>query len=259
MKVYFLLYLLLFATNVQAELEAGLGLGIMRIPHYLGSNESETYVLPIPYIRYRSENLNIDRNFVQQKLFQHGKWSMELSISGTVPVDNDKSSARKGMDDLDFIGELGPSLQYHFDGDRLSDDALYLSMPIRSAISTDFTQASFRGYTFNPRLIWRKSYQYEDFLIRSQVSSGLRFASYHMHEYIYGVDAQFETPQRDQYYVGSGYGGLTLSYNSSVKFEGYMLAGFVRYANIAGASFEGSPLVQQNLSILVGGAWIYLF
>jgi hypothetical protein len=38
-----------------------------------------------------------------------------------------------------------------------------------------------------------------------------------------------------------------------------MLAGFVRYANIAGARFEDSPLVRQQSSLLFGGAWIHLF
>jgi outer membrane protein len=259
MKFITLFCLLLLATVSHAELETGLGITVVKVPHYLGSDESEVYVLPVPYIRYQSENLNIDRNFIQQKLFQRGKWSIEISLSGAVPVDNEKSSARKGMDDLDFIGEIGPALQYHFSGDRLNNNALYLSMPIRGAISTDFTQASYRGYSFNPRLFWRKAYQYEDMLVRSQVSAGMRSASSHMHDYIYGVDARFSNDERKQYSGSAGYGGLTTSYNVSVLFDDYMLAGFIRYANVRGASFEDSPLVRQRSSYLFGGAWIHLF
>jgi outer membrane scaffolding protein for murein synthesis (MipA/OmpV family) len=259
MKSIFLLFLLLLAVKSHADLETGIGLSAVQVPHYLGSSESEVYVLPVPYIRYQSETLNIDRNFIQQKLFQQGNWSIEISLSGAVPVDNEKSSAREGMDDLDFIGELGPALQYHFNGDRLSDNALYLSLPVRGAISTDFTQASYRGYTFNPRLIWRKAYQLESSLVRSQLSGGLRSASSHMHDYIYGVDDKFKNEGRKQYTGNAGYGGFTASYNASILFDDYMLAGFIRYANISGASFEGSPLVQQNTSLLFGIAWIHLF
>jgi len=242
-----------------AELETGLGISAVHVPHYLGSEDAEIYVVPVPYIRYRSENLNIDRNFIQQKLFHRGQWSIELSLSGAVPVDNDKSAAREGMDDLDFIGEMGPALQYHFRGDRLSENALYFSAPVRGAISTDLTHARYRGYTFNPRLIWRRSYQYDDMQVRSQVSSGLRFASAHMHDYIYGVDERFKTDERESYDAASGYGGITLSFSSSLLFDDYMLAGFIRYANIAGATFVDSPLVKQSSSILFGGAWVHLF
>ena len=259
MKPIYLLCLLLLATVSHAELETGLGITAVNVPHYLGSDESEVYVLPVPYIRYQSESLNIDRNFIQQKLFQRGDWSIEVSLSGAVPVDNEKSSARKGMDDLDFIGEMGPALQYHFSGDRLSNDALYLSMPIRGAISTDFSQVSYRGYSFNPRLFWRKGNQYDDMLVRSQISAGIRFASSHLHDYIYGVDARFSNNEREQYTGSAGYGGLTASYNVSALFDGYMLAGFIRYANVSGASFEDSPLVRQSSSYLFGGAWIHLF
>jgi outer membrane scaffolding protein for murein synthesis (MipA/OmpV family) len=259
MKTISLVCLLLLAVMSHAELEAGLGLSAVSVPHYLGSDESEVYVLPVPYIRYQSETLNIDRDLVQQKLFQSGKWSIEISFSGAVPVDNEKSSAREGMDDLDFIGEMGPALQYHFSGDRLSGDALYLSMPVRGAISTDFTQADYRGYSFNPRLIWRKAYQYDDRLIRSQLSAGLRSASRHMHDYIYGVDAKFANAEREQYNGKAGYGGLTASYSVSILFDEYMLAGFLRYANISGASFDDSPLVRQNTSVLFGVAWVYVF
>lgn len=259
MKVIFIVCLLLLASLSQAQLETGLGLSIVNVPHYLGSDESEVYVLPVPYIRYQSKTLNIDRNFIQQKLFQSGRWSIEMSLSGAIPVDNDRSSAREGMDDLDFIGEIGPALQYHFRGDRLSDNALYLSMPFRGAISTDFTQASYRGYTFNPRMIWRNAYQFETHLIRSQWSAGFRSASSHMHDYIYGVDAQFAREDREEYQGKIGYGGLTVSYNASVYFDDYMLAGFVRYGNVVGASFKDSPLVRQNSSFLFGVAWIHLF
>lgn len=259
MKTISLVCLLFLADLSHAELETGLGLTVVKVPHYLGSNESEVYLLPVPYIRYQSETLNIDRNFIQQKLFQLGSWSVEISLSGAVPVDNEKSSARENMDDLDFIGEIGPALQYHFSGDRLSGDSIYLSMPIRGAISTDFTQATYRGYSFNPRLFWRQEYQYDDRLVRSQLSLGLRSASRHMHDYIYGVDARFENSEREKYDGRAGYGGLTASYNASILFAEYMLAGFIRYANISGASFEDSPLVRQNTSLLFGAAWIYVF
>lgn len=254
-----LVSLIFVSASSFAELEAGIGLSGVHVPHYLGSDQASDYVLPFPYIRYRSEKLNIDRNFIQGKVFQNGKLSIEISLSGAIPVDSENNKAREGMDDLDFIGELGPALQYHFTGDRLSENALYLSLPIRGAISTDFTQARYRGYTFNPRMIWRRAYHYDGLLVRSQISMGVRSASSHMHDYIYGVDERFASPEREKYTAQSGYGGATIGYSSTLLFDDYMLAGFIRYANISGASFEDSPLVRQNTSLLFGAAWAYLF
>lgn len=255
-------WLMLASLAVQksfAELETGLGATVVHIPHYLGSDEAENYLLPVPYIRYRSENLNIDRNLVQSKLFQSGSWSIEISFSGAVEVDSDKSQAREGMDDLDFIGEMGPALQYHFSGNRLSDNALYLSLPFRGAVSSDFTQAEYRGYSFNPRLFWRRAYRYESMLVRSQLTMGLRSASNHMHDYIYGVEAKYAREDRPRYEGKAGYGGFTIGYSSSILFDDQIAAGFIRYGNITGASFEDSPLVKQNNSFIYGVAWAYLF
>lgn len=256
------LWLILIGVITQsamAELEAGLGATLVHIPHYLGSNEAEDYVLPVPYIRYRSEKLNIDRNLIQSKLFQAGSWSIEISLGGAVAVDSDKSKAREGMDDLGFIGEMGPALQYHFRGNRLSDHALYLSLPFRGAVSSDFTQAEYRGYSFNPRLFWRRAYRYESMLVRSQLTMGLRSASNHMHDYIYGVEAKYAREDRPRYEGRAGYGGFTIGYSSSILFDDQITAGFIRYGNITGASFENSPLVKQNNSFIYGVAWAYLF
>lgn len=258
-SLMWLFSLCLTYDGASAELETGLGATLVHIPHYLGSNQAEDYLLPVPYIRYRSDKFNIDRNLIQTKLFQQGKWNVELSFGGAVAVESDKSEAREGMEDLGFIGEMGPALQYHFRGNRSTENALYLTMPIRGALSTDFTQADYRGYSFNPRLIWRRSYPFESMLVRSQVSTGLSSASSHMHDYIYGVDAEFANTKREVYRGRSGYGGFTFSYSSSIKFEKYIMAGFFRYGNISGASFEDSPLVQQNTSVMYGVAWAYLF
>src|SRR5258708_19369460 len=45
-----------FACAEQFPLwEAGLGIGATTLPHYRGSDQSRTWVLPIPYLDYRGE------------------------------------------------------------------------------------------------------------------------------------------------------------------------------------------------------------
>src|SRR5215510_8004444 len=41
--------------------EAGLGVGVLRLPDYRGSDQSRTWVLPVPYIAYRGDILKADR------------------------------------------------------------------------------------------------------------------------------------------------------------------------------------------------------
>ena len=77
-----------------AQLEAGFGLSAVSVPHYVGSDESEQFYLPFPYLRYRSEKITIDRNLIQGNLWQSGNWSLEVSLGGAVKVESDKSQAR---------------------------------------------------------------------------------------------------------------------------------------------------------------------
>ncbi len=252
--------LALFGTShVQAGLEVGLGMSAINVPHYIGSEESEQYYLPFPYLRYRSETLNIDRNLIQTKLWRSGNWSLELSLGGSIKIDSDKSEARAGMDDLDFIIELGPALHYYFLGTRKDDNALFLELPIRGAISTDFTQATDRGVSFNPRIVWRRGYMIDQYEVRPQMSWGLRSASDSYHSYIYGVDSQFVTAKRSQYKGTGGYGGWQLGYSTAVLWSDWLVAGFARYVNIKGAVYADSPLVKSDNSVVFGLASAYLF
>ena len=41
--------------------EAGLGIGTLRLPHYRGSDQSHTWVLPVPYVVYRGRIFKADR------------------------------------------------------------------------------------------------------------------------------------------------------------------------------------------------------
>lgn len=251
--------LVVCSINAQAELEAGFGMSVVNVPHYVGSDEAEQYVLPFPYIRYRSDKLTIDRNLIQGNLWQSGNWSLELSLGGAVKVDSDKSQARQGMDDLDFIIEAGPALHYYFLGDRTQGNALFLSLPIRAAISTDFTQASYRGFTISPRVVWRREYWLNGYEVRPQLAFGIRNASDHYHDYIYGVEPEFASEQRTTFDGKHGYGGWQMGYSTAVLWSGWLAAGFMRYVNIDGASFEDSSLVKTQSSFMAGLALAYLF
>ena len=242
-----------------AKLEVGLGMSAVHVPHYIGSDEAEDFYLPFPYLRYRSEKISVDRNLIQANLWRTGNWSLEISLGGAVKVDSDKNEARQGMSDLDFIIEAGPAVHYYFQGNRKQENALYFELPLRGAISTDFTAGEYRGYTFNPRVVWRRGYQMGPYEVRPQLTVGIRTASSHYHDYTYGVKGQDVTEQRQQYKAQSGYGGFQLGYSTAVLWSDWLVAGFMRYVNISGAAYDDSPLVKKENSVLLGVASAYLF
>ena len=255
----FVLLGLFFPIFSHAGLEVGIGAATTYVPHYIGSDESEIFYLPFPYLRYRSEKITIDRNLIQGNLWRSGNWSLEMSLGGSVKVDSDKSTARSGMDDLDFIIEAGPALHYYFLGDRSEDNALFIDFPLRAAISTDFTGADHQGFTFNPRVVWRRGYWMGDFEVRPQMSLGLRSADSKFHDYFYGVDLKDVTAQRSVYSGKAGYGGIQFNYSTAVLWGNWLTAGFMRYVNSNGASFEDSSLIKQDDNWVVGFAVAYLF
>ncbi len=89
--------------------ELGVGVGAITLPDYRGSDESHTYVLPVPYFVYRGEHLKADRNGVRGMLYDSDKVDLNISISGTIPVHSKDNAARRGMADLKPAIEVGPT------------------------------------------------------------------------------------------------------------------------------------------------------
>ncbi|HSF48456.1 MAG TPA: MipA/OmpV family protein, partial [Burkholderiales bacterium] len=86
--------------------EAGAGVAVLDFPDYRGSDERQTYLLPIPYVIYRGEILKVERQKVRGLLYTSEIAELDFSLSGSVPVRSDNNSARRGMPDLDPTLEL---------------------------------------------------------------------------------------------------------------------------------------------------------
>lgn len=75
--------MLVAVSVVQAQerlprLEIGAGLFVLDARDYRGSADSSTYVIPIPYIKYRGEVLRVDEG-VQGVVFETSDWLFTLS------------------------------------------------------------------------------------------------------------------------------------------------------------------------------------
>src|SRR5688572_18489579 len=131
--------------------EAGLGVGAVTFPDYRGSDEMNTYPVPLPYFVYRGEFLKADRGGVRGELFDRRYLELSLSINGNTPVSSDDNAARAGMPNLKPTVEFGPSLEVHLWRSAREGMKLDLVMPLRLPITLESSPQSL-GWNFAPRL-----------------------------------------------------------------------------------------------------------
>jgi MipA family protein len=238
--------------------ELGAGVGGALVPDYPGSDESRSYVAPIPYVAYRGKYLKADRGGLRTALFDRRHAELSLSIGGSVPVKSEDNEARRDLPDLKPILEIGPRLELHVwrsPDDRVKVD---VGVPVRLPVTLESSSRSI-GVVFEPRV----SLRIDDFAglegWQLGAAAGPGFADRKYHQYFYGIDSEFSRPDRPAFDARGGYSGTSLRVSLSRRYPRWWLGGFARYENLDGAAFEGSPLVRtrSSLSVGFGVAWIF--
>lgn len=261
MKIIMLGWLLLFLLPLPARAfhlpmwELGVGLGGLNLPAYRGAKGRVNYVLPYPYIRYRGDAVRMDEDGMRGRLFESDRVKLDLSIAGNLPVPEDKDSARKGMPDLDPVGEFGPTLDIAFwrQGTRHEGEtSLWLRMPMRLAMSVGDPLIVSQGWVFSPflDLSYRKGAARSHW--RVSLALGPLYASRRYHEYFYKVPEKYETPERQAYQPDGGYSGSRATLTVVVNSKRWFFGVFARHDQLAGAVFEDSPLVETSQYLAVG-------
>lgn len=246
-----LFFLSCYLTVNAAQLDLGLGGGAMFYPDYLGSKNNNVLFIPYPYISYKSDKLNIDREGLKRKFLSYGDFSLELSAAGSLPVSS--SGAREGMNDLDPALELGPALIYSaYQDDGLS---LKVDVPLRAVLSTDFKGLDYRGYIYELR--GELEYKFNNYEL--QFHTGLMWADSKYHNYLYGVGANDVINSRALYETNGGYTAYKTSLGLSKRFNNVWAGAFVRHYSLNKSSISNSPLTERN-SALYGGVFVaYIF
>jgi len=115
--------------------EAGVGVGVLRLPHYRGSDQSHTWVLPVPYFVYRGEFLRADREGARAVLVDAERLDVDISVAATAPTRSRDNRARAGMPDLSPTVEIGPNVNYTLV--RGTQWKLQARMPVRAAFTLE--------------------------------------------------------------------------------------------------------------------------
>jgi len=252
----------LATTGTRAEelplWEAGAGAAVISFPDYRGSDERRSWVLPFPYLVYRGEFLQADERRVRGVFFKTDRVELDISVSGTPPVDSSKNEARMGMPDLDATLEIGPSLNFFL---LQTDDRkarLELRLPVRAALATDLSHVNLAGWVFQPNL----NLDLRDALGHSGWKLGMLagpvFSDRRYNQYFYGVDPAFATAGRPAYHASGGYAGTQFIAALSKRYREFWIGGFVKWDTLHHAVFADSPLVKTNQSFAAGlaVAWI---
>lgn len=220
--------------------EFGAGVATFHSPHYLGAEQSQTYVLPTPYFVYRGEIFKADRGGIRGLFYQSDRLDLGVSASGALPVNNDDNDARRGMDDLDTQIELGPMLEYQIY--KNNDNLVRFDVPIRGSFLLGDEFLRHRGWTTNPRLLIQKDIDgWQTTFTMGGVWSDQRY-----HAYVYDVDAEFVTDDRPFYQSKAGFTAKRFTLGVKKRVDDWYVSAAVRYYDLNGAANEDSPLLLKN-------------
>jgi len=231
--------------------ELGIGAGLLSLPHYRGSDQTHTWLLPVPYAVYRGEIFRADRDGARARLLESERLKLDLSVAASPPTRSRDNRAREGMPDLAPTVELGPNLNLTLH--RAAGWKLDFRLPVR-AVATVERQVQGLGWTASPvlnldidRAGWNLGLQ-----------AGATWSSRRLNAYFYDVADDQVLPDRPAYRAAQGYAGWQATVALSRRFANHWTGLFVRWDSVGGAVFDDSPLVRRRDAVWLGVAWSWI-
>ncbi len=237
--------------------ELGAGIATLNMPYYRGSAATQSYAIPYPYLIYRGEYLNIDKDGLRGWLYRSERLNLDLSLAAGLPVPNDQSGPRNGMNDLDPTLEFGPSIEYRLWHSADHRRNAWLRLPLRSAFAIG-NPITHQGWIFAPYIEWKR-HDFGKSGWMNSIALGPLFADATYHNYFYGVTPQYSTATRPTYTASSGYSGSRLTLMSGKNFDQLWLSAFIRFDTLKGATFVDSALVETRRYYLIGATLTWIF
>ncbi|EYC50286.1 membrane protein [Hylemonella gracilis str. Niagara R] len=243
--------------------ELGAGVAMVDFPLYRGAAERQRYWLPTPYVQYRGDYLQMDRERMRSPLFERENVEIDLSLNGSVPVDSSESRARRGMDDLDPTLELGPELRWVLLRDerrtaRRGDTFIDLRVPLRPVFAVSLERFEHVGWLAQPTLnLAYKNVLGTGWNLGASVAWLYGDAGYH--RYFYDVGARDASAERPAYQASGGASGQQRTLTLSRVRGDFWLGAFFRQDDLHHAVFADSPLVQRRSNHAMGLAFGWTF
>jgi len=244
---YLLFLLLLTAATVSAEklpkIELGVGFATQHLRDYRGSTEAQTQGLPFPFLIYRGERFQADKDAIKGRFLEGDNWELNLSAEGALNGGSGGNSARAGMPELNSAGEIGPSLNINLSGESV-DEGWVFRFPVRAVLAVDTSSIEHIGYNANPKFTFRKPDVWRGW--NGKVDLGALWATQAYHQYYYGVDDVHVTPERNFYAAESGFSGTYLKASMKKRVGKFWLGWNLRYDYLGATVFQDSPLMETD-------------
>lgn len=231
--------------------------GSAYVPDYPASDQGRMRYLAVPQFRYRGLRLRSDEeDSMKARILLNPVYGFDVSGAGAFSAKSDDNDARKGMKDLDWMGEFGPRF-YLF---LVRTDRLWVRifLPARLAFSTDLTSTTYQGLVFAPAFNTR--FYFDDSKFNSLIFNVTRKHTTHqLQEFYFEVDPKDATTTRSAYDAKSGYMSTTagLAYIYEKEHTGIYLGLTVN--SYKGAANAGSPLHKSDYTYAAFVGLSYLF
>lgn len=244
--------------NTQAQTlptwELGAASAALTLPHYMGSDQRYYAAVVVPYVIYRGQYIQFDRQGLHTNLLESGKLEIKANLSFGLPVNND-NLARQNMPFLRWSGEIGPQLIWNFRQRGSSHMGIHL--PFRAAVDI---RGQYLGWVTEPTLqmAWYGLGEQRKYGIH--VKAGLLFASQKYQQHYYGVEPLYATANRPAYTAQQGLHSLVLSARFMYRYDKDIdTVMFVRARALSAGRIANSPLVKKPLYLGVGVAMTWKF
>ena len=256
------IFCLIFPTFVLSQeekplYEFGIFGGAFRAQHYPASDQFQDRYLAVPYMIYRGDFFKADEDGVRGEVFENKRLKLDMSLAAAFPANSEDNTARKGMDDLDWIAEFGPRLRYFIIPMEGRSYDLELALQLRMVYSTNFLNLIHRGVVFHPIIEFeQREFLHEKF--RIYVRAGAIWGNEKINDYFYEVGTNDVTPERSRFNSQGGYIESHIDCGFAIDFTRRFTLFFGMQNNFyEEATNKNSPLhkARRNQGYALGLIW----
>ena len=229
-------------------------------PDYPGATQSHIHYMALPWVTYRGEVLRSDEGgHIAGRILHSDRFELDISAAGSFPAHSSNDSARAGMPDLDWMGEIVPRARmniYYWQNMATGSVAkVGVELPVRTVFSTNLTSRfDYRGETVSPELFFESSGMFGG-KARVKLGAGPIFGTKELTGYFYQVDSKYVTAGRPAYMAQAGYVGSRAELGVSMPVLDWVKAfGKTSLDYYGGAANADSPLLgkKSNASAMFG-------
>jgi len=234
--------------------EVGVGAGAFSLPQYMGSDERYTYPFAFPYLIYRGERWRLDRSGLRNRIFDSDRLSLDLSLSGGLPVKN-SNRARVGMPDIHWTGEIGPRINWQIS----ETERIVWSGHLASRAAVNI-KGKYVGWVTEPYLRYTYRTPVSNGSLRIKTDFGALYGSQKYHDTYYGVAPIYATATRPAYQAKAGLHSVYVK--ARIRYplrENLELFTSLQARSMSSSVVKDSPLVKSKVYMTgaLGVVWIF--